>query len=106
MDTIFMNSKNGKACNPHRLLLNLSNKINLKRSNKYIALSNLSMYYTLINIKKLYQNNKFKTSASTWNERFELSDGSCSVYKIPKIILSISLKNMKKWLIILRQEYI
>ena len=51
-----MNSKNGKACNPHRLLLNLSNKINLKRSNKYIALSNLSMYYTLRNIKKLYQN--------------------------------------------------
>ena len=91
-----MNSKNGKACNPHRLLLNLSNKINLKRSNKYIDLSNLSMYYTLINIKKLYQNNKFKTSASTRNERFELSDRSYSVYKIPKIILSISLKNLKK----------
>ena len=54
------------------------------------------MYYTLSNIKKLYQNNKFKTSASTWNERFELSDGSYSVYKIPKIILSISLKNMNK----------
>ena len=91
-----MNAKNGKACSPHRLLLNLSNKINLKRSNKYIDLSNLSMYYTLINIKKLYQNNKFKTSASTRNERFELSDGSYSVYKIPKIILSISLKNLKK----------
>ena len=39
-----MNSKNSKASNPHRLLLNLSNKINLKSSNKYIALSNLSMY--------------------------------------------------------------
>ena len=57
-----MNSKNGKACNPHRLLLSLSNKINLKRSNKYIALSNLSMYihyqisksYTkIINLKHL-----------------------------------------------------
>ena len=32
MDTIFMNSKNIKASDPHRLLLNLSNKINLKRS--------------------------------------------------------------------------
>ena len=89
MESVFMNPKNSKTSNPHRLLLNLSNKINLKRSNKYIALSNLSMYYTLSNIKKLYQNNKFKTSASTWNERFELSDGSYSVYKIPKIILSI-----------------
>ena len=91
-----MNSKNGKTCNPHRLLLNLSNKINLKRSNKHIPLSNLTVYYTLRNIKKLYRNNKFKASASTWNERFELSDGSYSVYKIPQIILSILLRNMKK----------
>ena len=44
MESILMNSKNSKASNPHRLLLNLSNKINLKSSNKYIALSNLSMY--------------------------------------------------------------
>ena len=55
MDTIFMNSKNIKASNPHRLLLNLSNKINLKRSDKYVALSNLSIYYTWKNIKKVMQ---------------------------------------------------
>ena len=46
MDTIFMNSENSKTSDPHRLLLNLSEKINLKRSDKYIALSNLSIYYT------------------------------------------------------------
>ena len=46
MDTIFMNSENNKRSNPHRLLLNLSDKINLKRNDKYVALSNLSIYHT------------------------------------------------------------
>ena len=46
MDTIFMNSENSKTSDLHRLLLNLSKKINLKRSDKYVALSNLSIYYT------------------------------------------------------------
>ena len=68
MDTIFMNSKNSKTSNPsnpHRLLLNLSDKIDLKRSGKYVALSNLSIHYTWKNIKKSYKNNKFKVSAPT-----------------------------------------
>ena len=43
MDTIFMNSEKSKISYRHRLLLNLSDKINLKRSNKYVALSNLSI---------------------------------------------------------------
>ena len=46
MDTIFMNSENSKTSEPHRLILNLADKINLKSSDKYVALSNLSMYYT------------------------------------------------------------
>ena len=78
MNTIFMNSENSKTSDPHRLLLNLSDKINLKRSDKYVALSNLSIYYTWKNIKKSYKNNKFKISAPTWNEEFELPDGSYS----------------------------
>ena len=45
MNTIFMNSGNSKTSDPHRLLLNLSDKINLKTSDKYVALSNLSIYY-------------------------------------------------------------
>ena len=44
MDTIFMNSKNSKTSEPYVLLLNLSDKINLKRSGKCIVLSNLSIY--------------------------------------------------------------
>ena len=46
MDTIIMISKNSKTSDRHRLLFNLSDKINLKGSDKYVALSNLSIYYT------------------------------------------------------------
>ena len=55
MDTIFMNSENSKTSDPHRLLLNLTDKINLKRSDKYVALSNLSIYYALKKNKKVIQ---------------------------------------------------
>ena len=50
-----MNSEISKTSNSHRLLLNLSDKIDLKRSNKYVALSNLSIYFIWNNIKKLYK---------------------------------------------------
>ena len=60
-----MNSKNSKTSNPKRLLLNLSEKINLKRYDKYVALLNLNIYYTWKNIKNSYQNNKFKISVPT-----------------------------------------
>ena len=70
MVTIFMDSENSKATDPHRLLLNLSHKINLKRSDKFVSLSKLSIYYTWKNIKKLYKNNRFKISAPTWNKEF------------------------------------
>ena len=76
-----MNSESSKTSDPHRLLLNLSDKINLRRSDKYVALSNLSIYYTWRNIK-LYKNNKFKISVRTCNEKFELPDGSYSVSDI------------------------
>ena len=101
MDTIFINSENSKTSDPHRLLLNLSDKINLKRSDKYVALSNLSIYYTWKNIKKSYKNNKFKISAPTWNEEFELPDGSYSVSDIQDYFEYI-FKNMEKRLIILQ----
>ena len=78
MNTIFMNSKNSKTSDPHRLLLNLTDKINLKRSDKYVALSNLSIYYTWKNIKKSNKNNKFIISTPTRNEEFELPDESYS----------------------------
>ena len=65
MDTIFMNSGNNKMFNLQRLLLNLADKMNLKRSDKYVALPSLSIYYTWENTKKSYKNNKFKISAPT-----------------------------------------
>ena len=52
MDTIFTNSESSKTSAPHRIILNLWDKINLKGSDKYVTLSNLSMYYTWKNIKK------------------------------------------------------
>ena len=77
-----MNSKNSETYDSHRLLLNLSDKVNLKRSDKHVALSHLCIYYTWKNIKKSYKNNKFKILAPTWNEEFELPDGSCSASDI------------------------
>ena len=61
-------------------------KINLKRSDKYVALSNLNIYYTSKNIKTPYKNNKFKILALTWSEVFELCDGLYSVNTILGIL--------------------
>ena len=77
-----MNSENSKTSDLYRLLLNLLDKINLKRTDRYVALSNLNIYYTWKNIKKSYKNNKFKISAPTWNDEFELPDGLYSVSDI------------------------
>ena len=66
MHVIFMNSKNSKSSDPHWLLLNLTDKVDLRRKDKYIALANLSIYYTWKNIKKSYKNNKSKISVPTW----------------------------------------
>ena len=75
-------SKNSRTSDPHRQLLNLTTKIDLRRKDRYIALSNLSIYYTWKNIKKSYKNNKFKISAPIWNEEFELPDESYSISDI------------------------
>ena len=59
MDIIFMNYENSKTSDPHKLLLNLTDKINIKRSYKYVALSNLSIFYTWKNIEKSCKNTKY-----------------------------------------------
>ena len=82
MDTIFMNSENSKTPKPNVLILKLINKLDLGMGEKVIALSNLSIYYIWKNIKSLYNNNKFKISAPTWNVEFELPEGSYSVTDI------------------------
>ena len=82
MDTVFMNSENSKTSEPHILKLKLTDKLDLRIGEKVIALSNFSIYYTWKNIKSSYNNNKFKISAPTWNEKFTLPDGSYSVSDI------------------------
>ena len=82
MDTIFINSENSKTPKPHVLTLKLTNILDLRLGEKVIALSNLSIYYTWKNIKNLYNNNKFEISAPTWNNKFELPDGSYSISDI------------------------
>ena len=77
-----MNSENSKTSDPKRLLFNLADKIVIRRKDIYIALSNLSIYYTWKNIKKSYKKNKFKISAPKWNQEFELPDGSYSIQDI------------------------
>ena len=78
MDTIFMNSEISKTFEPHVLIL----KLDWRRDKKIIALSNLSIYYTWKNVKSSYNNNKFKICAPTWNDKFELPDGSYSASNI------------------------
>ena len=72
MNTLFMNSENSKTSDLHRLSFNLTDKTNLRQKAKYTALSNLSIYYTWKQIKLSCKNNKFKISAPTWNEEFNL----------------------------------
>ena len=82
METIVMNIENSKTNKPHRFALKLADNLNLKDPNKNMALVNLSIYYTWKITKATYKNNKFKISTSTWNDEFDLSDGSYSVSNI------------------------
>ena len=82
MGTIFMNSENSKTSKPRVLIPKLIDTLDLTRGEKSVALSNLSNYYTWKNIKSLYNNNEFKISAPTWNDEFELPDGSYSISDI------------------------
>ena len=79
METIFMKCKNSKTSDSHRFKLDLTDKCNLKDSKKNMALANLSIYYTCKNIKSEYNNYKFKISAPTWNDTFDLPDGFYSI---------------------------
>ena len=86
METFFMNSKNSKTNEPDRFKYDLIDKLDLKNPNKNMALANLSIYYTWKNVKSIYNNNKFKISAPTWNETFDLPDGSYDISEIQDYI--------------------
>ena len=74
-----MNSENSEKSDPHKVIFNFSDQTNLNRSNKYIALSNLSICDIRKNIIELYKNHKFKISPATLNNEFELANGSHSI---------------------------
>ena len=74
-----MNTENSKTNEPQGFRLSLVDKLNLKNPNKNLTLGSLSIYYTLKNIKSAYSNNKFKISAPTWNDTFNLPYGSYSI---------------------------
>ena len=74
-----MNTLNSKTNESNKFVHQFTDKLNLKNPIKNMALANLSIYYTWKNIKSEYNNNKFKISAPTWNDTFDLPDGSYSV---------------------------
>ena len=82
MEAIFINTLNSKTNEPNKFVYQYADKLNLKNPNKNMALANLSIYYTWKNIKSVYNNNKFKMHAPTWNDEFNLPEGSYSVSDI------------------------
>ena len=86
METFFMNTKNSKTNEPHRLKYNLIDKLDFKNPNKNMALARLSIYYTWKYVKSIYNNNKFKISAPPWNDTFDLPDGSYNISEIQDYI--------------------
>ena len=82
MEAIFMNSEKSKTSETHRFRLDLTDKLDFKDLKKNMALANLSIYYTWKAIKSECTNNKVKISAPTWNDTFDLLDGSYSISDI------------------------
>ena len=74
-----MNTANSKTKHSNKFVYNFTDKLNLKNPNKKIALANLSIYYKWKNVKSDYNNNKVKISAPTWNDTFDVPDGSYSI---------------------------
>ena len=75
-----MNTLNNKTNESSKFIYQLTDKLNLKNPNNNMALANLSIYCTWKNIKSEYDNNKFKISAPTWNDTFDLPVRSYSVF--------------------------
>ena len=100
METIFVNAENNKTNEPHKSVLNWSQRLGLRSSNKHVALQNLFVYCTWKSIRQHYTNHKLKIITPTWNDVFELLDGSYSLTSIPNYIEYI-IKIMKHCLLIL-----
>ena len=93
METIFMDTENSKTNEPHKFFLNLSQRLDLIRSDKHVALQNLYIHYTRKNIRKQYKHNKLKILAPTWNWNYQMVLILCQIFKI---ILNKPLKSTKR----------
>ena len=82
METIFINTENSQTNEPYQFVLNMSQRLQLRSSDKHVAPQNLFVYQTWKNIRKQYRKNKLKIIARTGNDEFELPDGSYSVSEI------------------------
>ena len=83
METIFMNTENSKTNKPHKLVLKLSQRLDLKSSNKHVAIQRWSVYiFSWKNYRQQYKMIKLEIIASTWNDEFDLPDGSYSMLDI------------------------
>ena len=89
-----MNTENSRTNESNKFIYQFADRLNLKNPNKNMALANSSIYYTWKNIKCEYNNNKFKISAPTWNDEFDLPDGSYSLSDIQDYSVYI-IKHMK-----------
>ena len=102
METSFMNTGNSKTNEPQKFRFSLSDKVNFKNPNKNITsgiyyLLQSSIYYALENIKSAFNNNKFKSPAPTWNDTFDLSDGSYCIEDIQGYFEFIIKKHVNLW---------
>ena len=79
-----MNTLNSKTNESKKFNHQFTDKLKLQNPNKDMKLANLSIYYTWKNIRSEYNNNKFKIFTRTWNDEFDLPDGSYSVSDIKK----------------------
>ena len=81
-----MNTENSKINESRKFVCNLQQRLDLRGSNKYVALQNFSVYYTRKSIKQQYKINKLKIISPAWKDVVELPDGSYSVLDIQDYI--------------------
>ena len=91
-ETVFMNTENNKMNETHNFVLNLSQRLDLKSSNKHVALQNLSIYDTWKHLRKQYKNNKLNTEFELTNDCYSVSDIQGYIkYIIKPLNFSVSL---------------
>ena len=86
-----MNSENSKTSKTYILIIEVTDKLDLRRGEESIALSNLSICYQ--NIKSSYNSNKFKILVPTWNDKFLLPNESYSILNMQDYFEYILQKN-------------